>query len=485
MVKLFAMEDDNKSSGNDLIIDKLLEKTKETKSPLSLTADLLKQRQEINKEVKDQLEEDDTDNEEDNSSNDDSEEENKESSEEESNDEDTEEEDSSDSEEEDNSESSEDDDKKKPEAEEEEDDSAAEDKDELNSLIGSGLGDKPETKKDKEETKPKEKEEVAEESLNRPASIRSIFKPLLEHNNKYRLSLENFNLEDKAVPVEKQPIVYVKEAILECISNLTKVSFSYIGNTNSFINTISESTLKLNERVTVFSGLVEAKKYHFTHKLVKDKGILENVSFKDHSDLRETSRALLKYVEQSNTAISLMVNNPFEEMKGAFTAKEFNEDGTDLVYAKSLPGFSIVKVALEPYSNYLKTKLENFQYFKLKAIKAEDLYSLSAISISEDKDLEYIVKTLNDLVAVTTVSIDTLKGVVQYFTTFTDELKVLSFDIQNDQYTNLVDLGIDEKIKSFIKFKLAMEANFININMIIDYVTSVSSVLDICLELSE
>ncbi len=461
MGKLFALEDDSSSSGNDLIIDKLLQKNEQKKSPLSLTADLLKQRNEINNEVKDELEK-------------------------------QEEEDQSDTETDDNSEvenNSEDDQEQDKDPDENKDDkeinddSAAEDKDDLNSLVGSGL--KEDDGDDKKEDDSKKTDEVAEESFRSNVSIRSIFKPLQEASSRYTLSLEDFNLADKAVPIEKQPIAYVKDAVLECFDNLTKVSFKYVQNTDSFLKTISDSVLKLNERLTVFNGLVEGGKYHFTHKLVKEKDVLEQLSYKDHSDIRETSRVLLRYIEQSNIAVSLMVNNSFEEMKSAFTSKDFTEDGTDLVFSKQLPGFNLVKVATEPYINYLKTKPENFQYYKLKTVKAEDLYSLTAISVSEDKDLEYIVKTLNDLVAVAAVSIDTLKGVSGHFTSFTDELKVLSFNVQKDQYTNLTEIGIDEKVKDFIKFKLAMEASFININMILDYITSAVTVLNTCLELSE
>ena len=145
----------------------------------------------------------------------------------------------------------------------------------------------------------------------------------------------------------------------------------------------------------------------------------------------------------------------------------------------------MVKVAIVPYANYLKTKIENFHYYNIKALKLEDVYELPAISITEDKDIEYIVKTLNDLIISAGVSIDTLKGITEHFNSFVNDLKVLSYDVQNDKYSNLTELGIDGKVQDFIKFKLALEASFININMSMNYISSISSVLDICLELSE
>ena len=123
MAKLFAFEEDN-SSNNELIIDKLLEKNKEKASPMSLTADLLKQRDEVNKDVEEHIKQQEEESEEEDDEND-------------SNSED------------DSSESKDDDSDKDPEVkddedgEEKEDDSsdfddskAADDKESLTSLIG-------------------------------------------------------------------------------------------------------------------------------------------------------------------------------------------------------------------------------------------------------------------------------------------------------------------------------------------------------------
>lgn len=475
MPKLFSLEASEKTSGNELLIDKLLERNKQPDSPVSLTADLLKQREDVAKEVNEQIKAD----EEEEDKPEESSEENTDNNEEPKPSEEKDEEEKEDKETKEDTPP-----KEENTSKEDNDESAADDKDELSSLVGSGLNDSS-TEKSKKEDPPKEKGEPATESYKPKATLANLFDPLRRQYDGYLVSLESFDLKEKAIPIEKQPIVYVKESILESIKNLTNVSFKYIENNTSFIKTISDSILKLNERITVLNALVDNEKYHFTHKLVKDKDIIANVSYKDHSDPRETARLLLKYIEDSNASVSMLMNNDFEEMKSAFLSRSFTEDGTDLIYEKPLPGFNSIKVALQPYNNYLKTKVENFQYYKLRSIKPEDLYSLSAISVTKDKDLEYIVKTLSNLLVSVTVAVDTLKGVNGNFATFTDELKVIAYNVSNDEYTNLTELGIDEKIKDFIKFKLAMEASYININMTIEYITSILSVLDVCLELSE
>lgn len=466
MGKLFAFEEESPKN-NELIIDKLLEKTKEKETPMSLTADLLKQRDQVNKEVKDHIEE--AEKEQDDPEEDNSEEE----SSDESND------NSKENDNEDDSESE----KKDEEPSEADDDKAAEDEESLSGLVGSGLKEKEEPSSDKKEEK--EQEEPAAESFNVRPTLRNVFSPIKLAYEAYVENLSKYNLSMEAIQSEQQPVVYVKEAIIESISRLTQLANSYIDNTKSSIEIYSKSLIKLNERLTVFSQLVESGKHQFTHKLVKDRDILSKVSFKGHSDPRETSRVLLKYLNESNSAISLAINNSFNEIRNAFTAKDFKVENEDIVYAKQLPGFMAVRVSIVPYTNYLKTKIENYHYYNLKELKLEDLYELSGISITEDKDIEYIVKTLNDLVISAGVSIDTLKGITEHFTSFVNDLKVLSYDVQNDKHANLAELGIDAKVQDFIKFKLSMEASFININMSMDYISSMSSVLDICLELSE
>lgn len=466
MGKLFAFEEESPKN-NELIIDKLLEKTKEKETPMSLTADLLKQRDQVNKEVKDHIEE--AEKEQDDPEEDNSEEE----SSDESND------NSKENDNEDDSESE----KKDEEPSEADDDKAAEDEESLSGLVGSGLKEKEESSSDKKEET--DNEEQATESFNVRPTLRNVFSPIKLAYEAYVENLSKYNLSMEAIQSEQQPVVYVKEAIIESISRLTQLANSYIDNTKSSIEIYSKSLIKLNERLTVFSQLVENGKHQFTHKLVKDRDILSKVSFKGHSDPRETSRVLLKYLNESNSAISLAINNSFNEIRNAFTAKDFKVENEDIVYAKQLPGFMGVRVSIVPYTNYLKTKIENYHYYNLKELKLEDLYELSGISITEDKDIEYIVKTLNDLVISAGVSIDTLKGITEHFTSFVNDLKVLSYDVQNDKHANLAELGIDAKVQDFIKFKLSMEASFININMSMDYISSMSSVLDICLELSE
>ena len=475
MSKLFALEEieDQEGSGNDLLIDKLLDRKKEEVSPLSLTADLLKRRDEITKDIKEHIEAEDEVPEDEEGTEDESSE----------GEEETEPKGESDDNTDDNSSGEEepsDDKKETKESKADPDDEGgeADSEEDLDGLIGSGLGGG-----DKEPQA--EKKETATESFRHVPTLRNCFEPLRNTHNAYKVSLEAFGNDLKPTPETEQPIVYVKEAVLESIKNLTSIAFTYIDSNQTFTSKSTEAVTALNERLTVFTQMVQGGKYHFTHKLVSDKDILANISYVGHSSVRETVRALMKYINHSNKSSSTLLNSKFDELKSAFQTQEFNEDGTDLLYSKPIPGFNMVKASVVPYTNYLKTKIEDFQYYKLKVMKTEDLYNLPSISITEDKDIAYIVESLNELLVSLTISIDTLGSVTEHFNQFVDTLKVVAYNVSNDHFKNLAELGLDNKVKDFIRFKLVMEISYININLVMDYMTSVMSALNVALELKE
>ena len=59
------------------------------------------------------------------------------------------------------------------------------------------------------------------------------------------------------------------------------------------------------------------------------------------------------------------------------------------------------------------------------------------------------------------------------------------YDVQQDKHKDLAGLDIDSKVKDFIRFKLAIEAYYININLILEFMTSVMSVLNEVVELKD
>lgn len=488
-MKLFAMEED--SGDNELLIDKLLDKKKEEESPLSLTANLLKKRDQISKDVKDHIEKTEEEGTEGDSSQDSEGTEepvdkkepvDKEESTEKPKEESTEE--STGTEEETKEEPKED---SKEDSKEDDEGAAADSEEDLEALIGSEGGDKkPATESLKVGNSYKKK--VVVPNKKPVATLTNWNRPILESYSRYKLSLES--IDPKATPVEEkeQPVVYVKDSVLESINNLTSLAFKYIDSNKTFIAKSSEVANKLTERLAVFTELVKAVRYNFTHKLIEDRDILSNICYKDESDLRDTSRSLSNYIKTSNSIASILSNNSFEQLRSSFLSSSFEQDkeeSKDLIYSKPIPGFNEVRVSSVPYVNYLKTKLEDYHYFNLKTIKTEDLYDLSSISITEDKDMLYITEALNGLVRNLAISIDTLKGITDNFEKLVEQVKVIAYDVEKDQFKKLTDLNLDDKIKDFIRFKLIMEISYINIKLIESYVLSTFSALNIAVELKE
>ena len=485
------MEDSSEGSSNDLLIDKIIKQTKQPENPLSLTTDILKQRQDLEEQISQQLQEgtdsdNSSDGEEDESENDNVDEEDSEESEDESeadevDDKDSEEKDDEDDKKEDDVEEEEDDEK-----EDEDDTSAAEDEDSLNDIIGSALNDK-EDSKDKKEDK---KKEVAKESFKSPVSkkkkhLKDIFTPIVKEYENYLSGLSQYGMESQATPIEKQPIVYVKESVLESLDNLVDASRVYVENNVNFVKTASDASKELNERLTIFSQFVEAEKYHFTHQLVDDKDILGMVATSNTAEPRDTVKVLLKYVDNVNQAIIYALGNSYDNLASSFGNADFELKGDDLVYKTMLPGFNTVQVHLEEYRNYLSTNVQEFEFYKLKVMKTEDLYNLKSIGLTEDKDLVYLVDSMNKLFARLISTVDNVTDVTTNFNKLIDEVKVIRYDVEKGNGNDLTKIGIDAKVQDFIRFKLAIEAFYINYNLISDYLVGLFSVLNIVVDLKE
>lgn len=472
MAKLYALESADKDlldagKNNQMLIDKVLNYGKMTDgvSPTSITSDLLSQRQKLKEDINKQLSQKTPDG----TATDDPD-------------------DSGDGDTDVPTESNEDPDKEEPTSDKTSDEDktseddkdknisdAANDEDSLDSVIGSGLKD---DKKDSSGN-------TANESRTVGTSLSNVLNPLKTHFREYTTALEAYNLGSNKIALEEQPIVYVKESIIKTLENLTAMAFNYISNNDTFIKTKADSIKSLNERITILGELVQKRMYHFTNKMVQDKDILSAISCPGKSDIRETSKVLLRYIGNSNKAMMLILKNPYEQIKSSYVNADFASEGDDYVYKDILPGFGIIRMHCAHYKNYLTANMQDSQYYKLKSVKTDDLYSLNAIAITEDKELDYVFGVLDKLLVEISLGTDNLHLINAEFTKFVDNLKVKVFDINKDRYKNLNEVNIDENIKDFIKFKLAIESSYININTMIEYITGVLSVFDVVVELKE
>jgi hypothetical protein len=465
MAKLFALEEEGKkvdTEANDLLIDKVLKLAEKNKDPVSLTADIIKQRQELKTEIQDRLDAEPENPDEDGSGGDSDGqgEENKENGEGGSG--------------EDNSGNSDSDNTN--DKGDENLSSQADDKDSLKSVIGSGMSN------DEGED---DGEKSAQESLKlsgKKVTLSNVFNPLKRSYDKYMVSMESFNIAQR-IAIEEQPIVYVKESVLEALNNLVTIANNYIGKNKTFIDSNAESIKNINERLTVLRQFIENRKYHFTHNLVNDQKLLAEISVLDKSDPRETCKLLVNYIENSNKFVNYVLNNDFNSIGSALSNANFVSEEDDFAYKAMLPGFNMIRAHLDQYENYLKANIENFHYYQLKTFKTEYLYNLDAVGITEDKELDFLMTNLDKMLIDLSMSVDNFNVVNSNLNKLIDEIKVFIYDVEQDKYSNLAELDIDSKVKDFIKFKLVSEAYYSNVTMLMSYILNLDTIINKCIEL--
>ena len=465
MVKLFALEEDKKvdTQANELLIDKVLKLAEKNKDPVSLTADIIKQRQELKTEIQDRLNAEPEEGSEDDDSSEggvDSGEENKENKDEGGSGSGDNSSDTSNSDDKDNENLS----------------SKADDKDSLKSMIGSGMSDEGSDDNGGDD-------KTAQESFkSNRLSLSDIFKPIKNRHNQYLISLEEFNIHTKT-PIDSHKIVYVKDSVLQSLNNLVAIANTYIGKNKTFIDSNITSIKNVNERLTVLKQFIDNRKYHFNHNLVNDQKLLSEVAVLGKADIRSTINSLVTYIENSNKFVNYVLNNDFSSIGSALANANFIKEEDDFAYKAMLPGFNIIRAHLDEYENYLKANIENFHYYQLRTFKTEHLYDLDAIALSEDKEIDFVMTNLDKLLIDLSMSVDNFNVVNNNLNKLIDELKVFIYDVEQDKYTNLASLDIDSKVKDFIKFKLVSEAYYCNVGMLLNYILNVDTIINKCIDL--
>ena len=469
--KLFALEEDNKvdTKANDLLIDKVLALKEKEKDPVSLTADIIQQRSELKKDIKEKLDEasqDEEDGDNNDSGNSDNDGDGSSGSDDNSSGND-------------NNNNSNDDgnnDSGSSDKNEDKDLSAtAEDKDALKNSIGSGLNggsDEGESNKD----------QPTEESFKTKVTMKNMFNPIRNIYDRYSVSMESFPGIQK-LAIEETPVVYAKDGIKEALTNLVNIANVYVGKNKTYIENNTETVKSVNEKLTVLKQFIENRQYHFTNKLINEHDLLAQVSVLNKSNIRETIKYLTNYAESSSKLVNYILNNTFDQLNTGLINSEFIAEEGDYIYKDMLPGFNMVRVHLDQYNNYLKANIENFHYYTLRTFKTENLYNLEAISIADDKELDFIMSGVDKLLIDLSMTIDNFNVVNTNLNKLIDELKVIIFDVESDKYPNLAALDIDSKVKDFIKFKLVSEAYYNNVALFVNYMLNVMTIINKCIEL--
>lgn len=516
MAKLYAMEETDETDPldkrNQLLIDKVLEYEQKTKSDVSITADLIKQRHDLRKEITTQFNEnkeesgDDTDgdsSQEDSGASDESTDAESGDSTQDEKDNDTDKKDTETSDDADadkdagDRDESKKSDNKNKDSDESDESAAADDVDSLRSMVGSGgSGKKEPEKKEAQESfkaaparlKSKEGGNPLASTIGFQTALKNIFAPLKQTHHKRMVAIESFQLQDKP-KVTDQPVAYVKEEVLESLNRLISLANQYIQKNQSTITQGGEGLKHIGEKLTAYKQFVEEGKFQFSQKLLsssEETDFIVPLSVKGKNELEYTSALLAKYLESSSSLAVKILQNPFTQLADAFSAAGYKSEDSQIFIAQTLlPGFIQMQSSIAPFKNYIEADYEEYQIYKVQTYKPQDLYTLPSISLDQDKDLRKLLQELDKILMSAAMILDNLKIVSDRYHSFVDSLKTLIYDIENNKQTNLAELGLDEKMMDFIKFKLVTELYVNDFDAAVRYITAAISALSHLIELNE
>lgn len=513
MRKLYAQEDreqDDPLKTPELLIDKVMQYEKKSKEGTSVTADLLKQRHELRKEITDQLESQKEDSEDDDSedssqsdddqdSSSDSEEKGaEESSSDNSEDGDDKDdgdkqEDKSDKEDEKEDKKSDSEDKDKPassdkDPDESDESAAADDPDDLRKLVGAGnTATESLITKPRAPTPSQRPARVSSETLSPLGTytlLKNLFEPLRQSHRRHRLAVEGYGLKSSAKSTE-QPLAYVKEEVAQSLSSLIKLANQYIHKNQSTITQASIGLKTIGEQLTLYREYFKAEKFSFTQQLVQDPELIRLLSVKNKSEVEYTSSVLARYLEGSSALAVKILQNPFEQLAEAFHSHDYQDQSTgEMVRTELLPGFIQMHATAVPFSNYIDTNYEEYQVYKRETYSPQDLYSLNAISLDENPAYKKYLNGLDKILISTGMVIDNLQMVNDQYQQFIAEVKTIAYDVEKGVQSELAGLGLDDKLKDFIKFKMVTELYLNDLDNAMQYLTASLSVLTKLIKLS-
>lgn len=449
MGKLFSTEGLNDSEKPDeLLIDKLTSLRKTEQPGLPLTAELIKRRNELQSELNKRFaktsddggksgednEKEKTDQSEDSKTKDQSSDENK---------------------------STEDNDSTKTS---DTDGNEAEDLESLNAIVGSA--------------------KTSTESFKQPVSntFKQGIKAIVDKYASYVLSLESMNLADQKQPITSQPIAYVKDEVLSSLNALIAMANKYIVNNQAAVESVSNGVKTILDSLTVYKEAYANHKLSFTAKLISDTGILGSLSVVGKSDLKETSGILLKFLEGVSPLIEKLLTNKLTQIPSILKTSDFVDNNGLLQYRYMLPGFFNVQVAYEPYTNYIKTNYEDYQFLRLRVMRIQDLYDLDHIAITDDKSFMSVLDKADKILMNVGLCVDNLKTVNDGYSSLIEKLKALVYEIEKGEKEKLTDIGLDEHLQDFIKYKLATELYLNSIKTATEFLTSLITAFGILLE---
>lgn len=465
---------------SDLLINKLMKyaKVKKESEGISVTADIVKERDKLKSELKEEFNKEKEDDDQDNTSNDNNDDnDNKEQQDNSGSNENNDNNDSG-NKEEDNKDS-------KPKDEEPTDEEeAASDPSKLESIIGSAHSNKDTDTSDKDTEKDSnEKDPLAMDSYREKLTLSKCLKPLqVSYQNYKKYIKEKFALE--ALSIENIPIAYTKEDIIKTLNNLIELSINLKKFNEQMVEKRKNGLMVLNKTAAVITEAYKNDRLHIIFKVVEDRDLLFTLANEVDTNIPKSVRTLTKYLTNADNLTKSLLTNSLKNYNAMVQASSFEyskEDGS-YVYNELLPNFTQVHLNQYTQDNYLTTDVEEASCYKVVITKQNTIASLEPVQITKNNELSTLIKGCDELIINVSVSLDNQLTVSKTLDELSNKLKTLIYDIENNVIKDYNSVKIEEKIDEIARLKLVSNFSSMNIDITLNFLTSLVAFLGIITE---
>lgn len=360
--------------------------------------------------------------------------------------------------------------------------------------------DKEDKKDDKDDKGNDEDKDVGNESLRSTTrklkaswdialGLREVNQRHLDRLASFGIGIEDANNVklDEPTPIEDGTVnvVYAKDQIVEAVSKLSNINRKYVTHSQKYLEKMHEAVPKMDQRLNNYEVAIAGDKLELVGKLVDDVPLLKHVSYEGVSDPRKSLKRMQNYLVDTNEIASVLVKSDFNSMQDVFATKGFIVNSDELIYKKEIPGFNEVRATIPSYDSYLNSNITEFQFYSTSSENNGKLFDLAGVAVTELDEITFLVKSMKEIITELSVSIDMLDVITGEFKGFMNELNLLKVDIEEDAFEKLSEIGIDEKVQTFIKFKMVIEIVSVNTNLTFSYLTGLMSLFDSIVKFKE
>jgi hypothetical protein len=271
--------------------------------------------------------------------------------------------------------------------------------------------------------------------------------------------------------------------VLQALNKLVMLANLYLSKNAPQVGSAHKALLSLSEQLTVFQQCHQANKLHLTLKVVTDEDKLKALGVPGVSNLKETGSLLVRYLGESTTLVAAILENDLSTLSSSLSVSGYKNIEGEWVYHKVLPGFVQMKVAAVEYQDYLRTKYENYQAYRVHVFRVQELYDLDRISLNKDDDLVSVMEKLSAVLMQAAIMTDNLKDLSTQYAELVEKVKAVCYDIGEGKVKGLAELDIDSHLKDFIRFKVCTELLGSAVDLAVEYTTSVLGTFEQLIEL--